>query len=67
MVPIALASGVTPVFSSAAQQPPIPVIAANDNLIPAGNFNDGILNLRLAGCWKNRAEPAISRLVWVIR
>lgn len=37
----------TPVLSSARQQPLIPVISANDNRTPAGNFKDGILNLHL--------------------
>jgi FtsP/CotA-like multicopper oxidase with cupredoxin domain len=36
-----------PVLSSAGQQPPVPVISANDNRTPAGNLKDGILNLRL--------------------
>ena len=33
--------------ASAAQQPPIPVIVANDNRTPAGNLKDGFLSLRL--------------------
>jgi FtsP/CotA-like multicopper oxidase with cupredoxin domain len=37
----------TPVSSYAAQQPPIPVIVANDNRTPAGTLKDGILNLRI--------------------
>jgi FtsP/CotA-like multicopper oxidase with cupredoxin domain len=37
----------TPVFSSAVQQPPIPVIVANGNRTPAGTLNDKMLNLRL--------------------
>lgn len=36
-----------PVFSSAAQQGPLPPIVANDNRKPAGTFKDGMLNLRL--------------------
>ena len=36
-----------PVLSSAGQQPPLPVISANDNRTPAGTLRDGILNLRL--------------------
>jgi FtsP/CotA-like multicopper oxidase with cupredoxin domain len=36
-----------PVLSSAGQQPPLPVISANDNRAPAGTLKDGILNLRL--------------------
>ena len=34
-------------LSSAAEQSPLPVIAANDNRTPAGTLRDGVLNLRL--------------------
>lgn len=34
-------------LTSAAEQSPLPLIVANDNRTPAGNFKDGILNLRL--------------------
>jgi FtsP/CotA-like multicopper oxidase with cupredoxin domain len=36
-----------PVLVSAGQQPPLPMISANDNRTPAGTLKDGILNLRL--------------------
>jgi manganese oxidase len=44
---VLLATLFTPLFSSATEQSPLPIIVANDNRIPAGSLKDGVLSLPL--------------------